>query len=296
MQTRGAAGFDGTVLVGTGAALTALASTTIGAAFAKTLFPVVGALGIACLRIMIAAAILIFVIRPWRRSVPKALRWPLLGYGVTLGLMNILIYQAFLRIPIGLAVGIEVIGPLSVALFGSRRPADFLWLGAAATGLALLLPRAGPAPLDPVGIGFALAAGLCWALYILTAKHVSAALGSDAVAWGMLVAALAIAPVGIGTAGAALLDPWVLGIGLVIAILSSALPYILEMQAMRRLPAKVFSLLASAAPAVGALSGYLILGERLTRVQGFAILCIMVASAGSALMAGRRPAIEPAPS
>jgi inner membrane transporter RhtA len=279
-------------MVGMAAALAALLSTTIGAAFAKTLFPLVGAFGLAALRIVLAAVLLLLLRRPWRRPVPRDVRWGLLGYGVMLGLMNLLIYQAFARIPIGIAVAIEVTGPLAVALFGSRRPRDFLWLAAVVAGLLMLLtPGTGMASLDPVGVAFAAASGLCWALYILTGKHVSETLGADAVAWGMLVAAVAVVPLGIGQASAALLAPWVWGIGLVIALLSSALPCLLEMEAMRRLPASVFGLLTSAAPAVGALSGYAILGERLTLVQWFAILCIMVASAGCTLTAGRRPTV-----
>lgn len=279
-------------MVGAAVALAGLLSTTIGAAFAKTLFPLVGAIGVAALRLSLAAVLLLLFLRPWRRPVPKNMRWGLLGYGVMLGLMNLLIYQAFARIPIGIAVAIEVTGPLAVALFGSRRSRDFLWLAAAAAGLLLLMPPTGAAPLDPVGVAFAAASGLCWATYILTGKHISEKLGGDAVAWGMLVAAVVVLPLGIGHATAVLLEPWVWGVCLVIALLSSALPCLLEMEAMRRLPASVFGLLASAAPGVGALSGYAILGEHLTQMQWLAILCIIVASAGSALSASRQVSIE----
>lgn len=282
----------GVALVGAAATVAALLSTTIGAAFAKTLFPVVGAFGIAALRINLAAIVMLAIRRPWRRPIPRELRWSLLGYGATLGLMNLLIYQAFARIPIGIAVAIEVAGPLAVALYGSRRPRDFVWLAVAALGLFLLIPRAGAASLDPVGIGFAVASGLCWALYILTGKHVSDRLGGDAVAWGLLVSAALVVPMGIAHGGTSLMTPWVLGIGLAIALLSSALPYSLEMEAMQRLPASVFSLLTSAAPAVGALSGYVMLGEKLTPVQWCAIFCMMAASAGAALSAGHEPSIE----
>lgn len=282
-------------VVGVVVTLAALLSTAIGAAVAKSLFPVIGALGIAALRLNLAAVLLLGLRTPWRRSVPKNLRWGLFGYGVMLGLMNLLIYQAFSRIPIGIAVAIEVTGPLAVALFGSRRPRDFVWLAAAVAGLLLLLlPGTSAATLDPVGVAFAVASGLCWALYILTGKHVAEALGGDAVAWGMLIAAFLAMPFGIAQAGTALLMPWVLGIGLVIAFLSSALPCLLEMEAMRRLPASVFGLLTSAAPAVGALSGFAILGERLTPMQWFAILFIIAASAGSALTAGRKQPIAEA--
>lgn len=282
-------------LVGAGAAFAAMVSVTIGATFAKLLFPVVGAIGIAGLRIGLGAVMLLVVLRPWRRRVPPSLRLGLVIYGITLGLMNMLIYQAFARIPIGLAVAIEVTGPLGVALFGSRRLRDFGWLALAAIGLALLVPRTGTAVLDPVGVAFALASGLCWASYILAGKHVAAALGSDAVAWGMLISAAVFVPVALGHAGPALVTPHVLMIGIAIALLSSALPYSLEMKAMQRLPAAAFGLLASASPAVAALSGFVVLGERLTFAQWAAIACIMVASAGCALTVRPTPAIEDFP-
>ncbi|MFC3441644.1 DMT family transporter [Sphingobium rhizovicinum] len=282
-------------IIGACAVLASLTSVTLGAAIAKTLFPVVGAYGITSLRVGLGAILLLLFRRPWRRPIPSRLRWPLLAYGAVLGLMNILIYQAFARIPIGIAIAIEVIGPLAVVLFGSRRPRDFLWLAAAVAGLLLLLPLRSDAALDPAGVGFALAAAACWATYILTGKRVSGALGGDAVAWGMLVAAIVILPVGLAEQNAALFSAHVLLLGIAIAILSSALPYSLDMEAMRRLPAPVFGLMVSSAPAVGAVIGFLLLGERLSPLQWIAILCIMAASGGSALTAGRKPAIEETP-
>lgn len=282
-------------LAGAGAVLLSLTSMNLGAAFAKTLFPLVGAYGIAALRIDLAAILLLLFWRPWRRPIPRDVRWVMLGYGATLGLMNLFIYQAFARIPLGIAMAIEVTGPLTIVLFGSRRPRDFLWLGAAVAGLLLLLPLRSDAALDPLGIAFAIGAAICWMLYILTGKRISGPLGGDAVAWGMLVAAILVMPVGLAHAGAALFSPWVLLVGLVIALLSSAFPYSLEMKAMRRLPAPVFGLMLSSAPAVGALAGFIVLGERLTSIQWTAILCIMAASGGSALTTGHKAAIEGAP-
>lgn len=286
---------QGAVLAGAGAVLASLLSMNMGAAFAKTLFPIVGAYGIAALRIFLAAILLMLFRRPWRRPIPADVRWPLLIYGATLALMNLLIYQAFARIPLGIAMAIEVTGPLAIVLFGSRRPRDFLWLGAAVIGLLLLLPLRSDAALDPLGVIFAVGAAACWALYILTGKRVSGALRGDAVAWGMLAAAILVLPVGLTHAGASLFSPWVLMVGLAIALLSSALPYSLEMEAMRRLPAPVFGLLPSAAPAIGALAGFVVLGERLTALQGVAIFCIIAASGGSALTVRHAPAIEDAP-
>lgn len=260
----------------------------LGAAFAKHLFPLVGAYGVTAVRVALAALLLLVLRRPWRRALAPGMIPALIGYGAMLGLMNLLIYQAFARIPIGIATGIEVVGPLAIALLGSRRPRDFLWLAAAVTGLILLLPLRAQSTLDPVGIAFACGAAACWALYIVFGKRVSGALGSDAVAWGLLVAAIVAMPMGLATAGAALFTPTILLVGLGVAFLSSALPYSLEMEAMRRLPAPLFGLLLSAAPAVGALAGFVVLGERLTPLQGLAIACIMLASAGSAFTAGRR--------
>ena len=282
-------------LTGAGAVLVSLISVNFGAAFAKTIFPLLGAVGVSGLRISLAALLLWLLRRPWRRRVPQGAGLWLIGYGATLGLMNLCIYMAFERIPLGVAIAIEVAGPLAVVLLGSRRPRDFCWLAAAVAGLLLLIPLRTDAALDPVGVAFAAAAGLCWALYIVAGKRVSGAVGSDAVAWGMAVAAILVLPLGIAHSGMALLSPEILMVGLVIAILSSALPYSLEMEAMRRLPAHVFGLLVSASPAVGAVAGFFVLGERLTPVQWIAIACVVIASAGSALTAGHKPTIEDAP-
>lgn len=272
-------------LWGSAAAWGSLLSMNFGAGLAKHLFPVIGAYGITSLRITLAAIILCLVIRPWKRTGVRQLSPALLGYGAVLGLMNLLFYQAIARIPIGIAIGIEVIGPLAVVVMGSRSRRDFLWLAAAAAGLFLLLPLRADSALDPVGIAFAVGAAACWAAYILCGKQVSATLGRDAVAWGMVIAALITLPVGLAASGTQLFTPWALGVGIGIAILSSVLPYTLEMAALRRLPAHVFGILLSASPAVGALVGYVVLGERLTPLQWLAILCIIFAACGSAISA-----------
>ncbi len=270
----------------------------LGAAFGKQLFPIVGALGVTALRISLAAALLMLLRRPWRRGLPVELRGPVVIYGLMLGTMNLLIYQAFARIPIGIATSIEVTGPLVVALSGSRRPRDFVWLSLAAGGLALLLPWRAESALDPVGVLFACGAAVCWALYIITGKRVSQALDGDAVAWGMTAAAVVALPLGVAASGTVLFTPQALLVGLGVAILSSALPYTLEMEAMRRLPVAVFSLLLSAAPAVAVLAGLVVLGEQLSSMQWLAVVCIVIASAGSSLgdmLPGvRRRAAQPA--
>lgn len=280
-------------LIGPAAVATSLVATNVGAALAKGLFPAVGAPGVVALRVGLAAALLMLLVRPWRQSVPRSLWYPLLGYGVSLGLMNASIYQAFSRIPLGIAVGIEVTGPLLVVVAGSRRAWDFLWLGLAVVGLWILLPLRAEGRLDPTGVAFALAAALCWAAYILLGSRVSKALGGRAVAWGMLLAAGLTLPLGVATAGVRLLEPSTLVVGLGVALASSVLPYTLEMQALRHTPPHVFGLLVSSAPAVAAIAGGLVLGERLSASQWMAITCIMIASAGAAVtMQARVASVE----
>lgn len=266
----------------------ALAAQNVGAAFAKHIFPLVGAEGVTALRVGISALLLLAIWRPWRTRRPLHDARNLLIYGLGMGCMNLFIYHAFARIPIGIAVAIEVTGPLAVVLFSSRRPRDFAWLACVCAGLALLLPITRHATaLDPLGVLWALGAALCWALYIVFGKRVSHIDSGHAVAWGMLAAALFSVPLGVAHAGAALLSPAILLTGLAVAVLSSALPYSFEMMALRRLPRRVFGVLVSAAPAIAALAGWLILGERLGVQQWLAIGLIITASAGSAATAGR---------
>ena len=267
-----------------GLVLLALAAQNVGAAWAKSLFPLVGTTGMTALRVGLSAVLLLAWVRPWRQPLPPRDRWNLVVYGAMLGLMNLLIYQAFERIPIGIAIAIEVTGPLAVVLLASHRVADFAWAALAIGGLALLLPvHAHAGPLDPAGVAFALGAALCWALYIAFGQRVASLRGGTAVAWGMTVAAIVTVPVGVAGAGAALLSGPVLVTGLGVAVLSSMLPYLLEMRALRHLPRRVFGLVVSAAPAIGAVAGFLLLGERLTGVQWLAGALVIGASAGAAL-------------
>jgi inner membrane transporter RhtA len=269
-----------------------LVSVNVGAAYAKGLFPLVGPAGITAVRVGLASILLMAFWRPWRAPLARADAINVAIYGVMLGMMNLLIYAAFARIPIGVAIAIEVMGPLAVVVLSSRHLRDFLWVGCAAAGLWLLAPigpnaSANAAALDPVGVAAAVGAGFCWAMYIVFGKRVSTLKGGHVVAWGMLVAALCTVPVGIAQAGPALFAPAVLLGGLVVALLSSILPYSLEMMALSRLPRRVFGILVSAGPAVGALAGFFVLGEVLTTMQWLAIGMIVVATAGSAASAGR---------
>ena len=259
-------------------------SVNLGAAVAKHLFPVIGVEGITAYRVGFSALFLLAVFRPWRFSLTRKDVLNLLVYGSVLGLMNLLIYRAFALIPIGIAVAIEVTGPLAVAMLSSRRPRDLLAVSCAVFGLYLLLPlRGNPGSLNPVGVAYALGAATCWALYIIFGKRASSLQGGQAVAWGMTVAAMLTVPIGAAYAGTALLSSSLALMGLAIAMLSSALPYTLEIFALRRLPQGVFGMFSSAAPAVSALAAMAVLDEHLSSIQWLAIACIVLASAMAAL-------------
>ncbi|MCP3729944.1 EamA family transporter [Sphingomonas sp. MG17] len=275
------------VATGVAALLSSLAVQNVGAAFAKLIFPLIGAFGVTAVRITLSALLLGALLRPWRRAVPRDMLPALIGYGAMLGLMNLLIYQAFARIPIGVAAGVEILGPLGVALAGSRRAIDRLWLAVAVVGLLLLVPLRAQSGLDPIGLLFAVGAAACWAMYILLGTRVSHGLGGDAVAWGMAVATILTLPFGLASAGTAMFAPNILLVGLAVACLSSALPYSLEMKAMRHLQPHVVGLLFSLYPVTGALAGFAILGERLSVTQWAAIACIVAASAGCAATAAK---------
>nr|WP_269807592.1 EamA family transporter [Pseudomonas sp. NMI795_08] len=263
-----------------------LVSVQSGAAVGKAIFPLVGPEGVAALRLGLSAVILLAVLRPWRIWRQANLR-DLVGYGLMMGLMNLLIYRAFLYIPVGIAVSIEVIGPLGVALLSSRRRIDLLWIALSAFGLVLLPWGAGADGLDLRGVAYALAAALAWGLYVTLGTRV-AVHGRQAVASGMLVAAMLGVPLGTLQAGSQLLQPTVLAVGLAVALLSSTLPFLLDMFAMRHLPPSVFGVLLSASPAAGAIAGWLVLGETLSLLQCAGIAAIAAACAGAALVGRAR--------
>ena len=272
------------------ALMASLVSQNLGAAIAKSLFPVVGVEGMTALRIGLSALLLLAFWRPWRTPVARRDIVDVVIYGAMLGGMNLCIYHAFGRIPIGIATAIETTGPLVVVLAASRRALDVAWVALALAGLVLLLPLASDRPLDPIGLLFAFGAAASWALYIVFGKRVSGLASGQAVSLGMLVAALFAVPIGIAHAGAAMLVPTTLLAGLGVALLSSAVPYSLEMAALRNMPRHVFGILVSATPAVGAACGAVVLGERLSAWQWLAITCIIGASAGGAATARRATA------
>ena len=262
---------------------------SVGSSLAVRLFPLVGAEGTTALRAGFSALILAIVWRPWRRALTRPAATAILVYGVALGVMNLLFYMSLRTIPFGVAVAIEFAGPLGVATLSSRRAVDLLWVGCAVLGLSQLLPLgAGSARLDLVGLLYAAAAGVAWALYIVCGQRAGRLRGGDSVALGTAVAAVVVIPFGVARAGASLVSPGLLLLGFGVALLSSALPYSLEMYALRRLPRQTFGVLLSLEPAVSACAGAVLLGESLKATQWFAVAAIVAASAGSALTGTRR--------
>jgi len=262
--------------------LLAMASFQAGASIAKTMFPLVGPVGMVTVRIVLGTAILAIILKPWRARIAPASRQALVVYGVSLGVMNLCFYAALSRIPLGVTVAVEFSGPLAVAVFTSRRGLDFCWVVLAIGGLLLLLPIGHlGAGIDPVGILYALGAGACWALYIVFGQKAGAAHGAQTVALGSVISTIIIAPIGLVTAGSALLSRSILLPGLAVATLSTALPYTLEMIALTRMPARTFGILMSVEPALAALFGLVCLNERLSGMQWSAIALIIAASVGT---------------
>ena len=214
-------------------------------------------------------------------------------YGAALGGMNLMFYMSLRTLPFGLAVAIEFAGPLAVAIWSSRRAVDFVWVALAIAGLGMLLPLGlNGSTLDPVGVFYALGAAVFWGLYIVFGKRAGHLHAGHSVSLGLLVAALVVVPVGVVHAGAALLSPAVLLIGVAVAAVSSAIPISLEMMALKRLPKEAFGIMISMEPAVAALVAMALLGEHLSVVQWLAIGCIMAASMGSAMTAARPAAAD----
>ena len=275
--------------------LASMISLCIGTSYAKTVFPVAGPAGMTALRLGLSMLLIVALQRPWRWRLDRAAWGAAVRYGVALGVMNLCFYEAVARLPLGIAIAIEFLGPLAVAILGSTRRIDLLWIACAAAGVAILvLPGSRTHALDLTGVLFALSAAFFWALYIVWGRQATAVLReAQVVCLGLIVAALIAVPVGWASAGAVLLRPDVLGIGCVVAILCSALPYSLEMIALKRLPAHVFGVLVSLEPVIGALAAFAILGERLGALQWLAIGAIMLASCGSTISHVRdaRPAL-----
>jgi inner membrane transporter RhtA len=259
--------------------LLGIVSVQVGAAVAKQLFTVAGAAGTVTLRLVVAALVLVAIWRPSLRLDRRTLL-VVVTYGAVLAVMNLCFYAALARIPLGAAVTIEFLGPLAVAVAGSRRWLDGLWVLLAGVGVVLLTRVQGGLALS--GVLFALAAGACWAAYILvTAKLGSKTSDGKGLALAMVVGAVIALPFGISSAGTAMLDPVVLAAGFAVALMSSVIPYSLELEALRRMPPRVFGILMSMEPAVAALAGLVLLGEQLKPAQWVAVCCVVIASVGA---------------
>ena len=269
------------------AVLFAIISVQSGAAIAKTLFPAIGAAGTASLRIGISAIILLAIYRPNLFKITPN-QWKIvISYGLSLGAMNLIFYLAIERIPIGLAVTLEFIGPLLVAVIGSKRLIDYLWVLLATAGIVLIAPWSNNG-IDLLGVLFALLAGAFWAAYIVLGTKVSKIMkGGDAVATGMLFASILIVPFGISENGLNNLTPTFLYLGIALALLSSAIPFTLEMKALGQLPARTFSILMSLEPAAASIFAFIFLQEYLTFNEILAVVFVVIASVGSTITSKR---------
>lgn len=260
--------------------LAGAASIQFGAAFAAKLFPRVGPEGAVTLRLVIAAVVMLAVIRPKVRGRSRADLGTVVALGVALGGMNLCFYEAIARLPLGPAVTLEFLGPLGLAVVLSRRVRDLFWIVLAAVGV-LMLGEGGFSGLDGVGVAYVFAAAGFWAAYIMVATKTARTFkGVDGLALAMAVAAVLVLPFGIVGAGTSLVEPGALGFGLVVALMSSVVPYSCEMLAMKRLSAATFGLLASLEPAVAAVAGFVVLDQTLVLVQMAGILLVVAASAG----------------
>jgi len=279
----------GSPIVPVAALIGGIVSVQYGAALAKGLFAAVGPEGATTLRLIFGSMILCVLMRPWRVKVSRAVLPSLIGYGVSVAVMNLLFYMALKTVPLGITVALEFTGPLLVATLQSHRKLDILWVVLAVAGILLLSP---PIPtdhlatdhrVDPFGVACALGAGAAWAVYIIFAQRAGAELGHQTAAIGMSLAAVLVLPVGIVHSGMALFQPSILASAVAIGLFSSALPFTLEMVALTRMPARVYGTIAALDPAAGALMGLVMLHEALTLWQWAGIAVVMTAASGSAL-------------
>lgn len=282
---------------GTGSAVAlvvaGLACQEIGASIAVLLFPDVGPLGMVMLRLVFSAIILLVVARPSLRGHGRSSWLAVARFGLVLAAMNGLFYLALERLPLGVTVTIEVLGPLALSIIAARAASSWVWAGLALLGV-VALAGGGWDRLDLLGVLCALGAATAWAFYILSSARVGAAFPKlDGLALAMTVGAVASLPFGIADAGAALLRPEILGLGAAVALLSSTLPYAFELVALRKLPASAFAILMSLAPAIAALAGFVLLGQHLSWGELIGIALVVGASIGAVRAAGRRAVAEP---
>ncbi|UCR89139.1 EamA family transporter [Mycetocola spongiae] len=282
----GSIGAVGLVLIG-------LACQDVGAAFAVLVFPQVGAVGMVALRIVFSALVLLLIARPRLRGHSRADWYTVLAFALALVGMNTLFYLSIGLIPLGTAVAIEVLGPLILAVVTGTARSRWIWAALALVGI-LLLGRSGLGTLDPVGVALAAGAGVMWAAYILTSSRTGARFpGLDGLALAMGIGAIIILPFGIFLSGGAIFRPEILGLGFIVAFMSSTLPYTLELIALRRLPTTTFSMLLSLGPVVAAAAGFIVLGQVLGWLELLAIVLVVIASAGAVYSSRTRPDLTP---
>ncbi|MBK6019506.1 EamA family transporter [Streptomyces sp. MBT53] len=256
-------------------------SVQFGGALAVTLIPRAGSLGVVTLRLLVAAVVLLVVCRPSLRGHSRTDWGTVVVFGVTMAAMNGLFYQSLARIPLGPAVTLEVLGPLALSVLTSRRALNAVWAGLALAGV-FLLGGGGFSSLDPVGVAFALGAGAMWATYIVFSARTGRRFPqADGLALAMVVAAVVFLPLGVAESGTRLLNPVTIALGSAVAVLSSVLPYTLELLALRRLPASTFAILMSLEPAIAATAGFLILHQALSVSEALAIGLVIGASMGA---------------
>lgn len=260
--------------------LIAMVSIQSGASLAKSLFPKIGALGVTVLRLFLATIVMLIVFKPWRKKINFCSIKNLLVYGLSLGLMNLFFYMSLQKIPLGIAVALEFTGPLMIALFSSRRVLDIVWVFIVIVGLSFLLPvNSEINKVDIIGVIYALFSGFFWGMYIIFGQRAGNNYGSSTVALGLSISTLIFFPIGILNIGIVpLFDISILPIAFAVAILSTAFPYTIEMFALMQMPKKIFSILMSLEPVIGALIGTVFLHEHLILTQWFALLCIIIAS------------------
>ncbi|MCF3125408.1 EamA family transporter [Streptomyces arenae] len=257
-------------------------SVQFGGAVAVSVMPRAGAIGIVALRLFFAALVLLAVCRPRLRGHSRADWGTVVVFGAVMAGMNGLFYQSLARIPMGPAVTLEVLGPLALSVIASRRAVNVIWAGLALCGVFLLGGGGGFSGLDPVGVAYALGAGAMWATYIVFSARTGRRFpGADGLALAMVVAAVLIIPLGIAESGTRLVQPVTLALGAAVAVMSSVLPYTLELLALRRMPAHTFAILMSLEPAVASVAGFLVLSQALSAVEALAIALVIAASMGA---------------
>jgi inner membrane transporter RhtA len=278
------------------AIIAAMAAFQVGAAFAKNLFPAIGPEGAAALRLVFGAVMLLALVRPWRTWPARAPVLPLIGLGVAMAGAIQMFYLAIDHLPLGIAIAIQFLGPLAIAIAGSRRAVDVLWAILAAGGVwCLVAVNSVGEPIDLVGVAWSLGAAVCWAGYILLGRTVTTAFGNATAAISVSIAAIVILPLGVWRAGAALLSPDLIPLALLVALFSAAIPFSLEFFAMPRMPARTFAVFMSLEPTFGVMFGFLILHERLTVFQTAGVAMVVIAAAGAAWSSsGRKAGSAPA--